>query len=90
MELFRPNKNWYKVNDSVTYSVNFRYFIEHEVEVIEVDRLTKKIVSKIDNRLLELIKVNPHEGFDLEYKLKVLHTNLLKGQVYKEKGVFVN
>lgn len=90
MQIFKTLKNWYQINDSVTYSTNYRFFKEHDIKVVDVEHNIKKVVSNIDNRELTLIKVDPNNGFDLDDKLRGLHASLLSGEIYEEKGLFVN
>lgn len=88
-------KNWYKINNDVEYSTNFRFFYENQMFTSqEPHEFIIKVISRLDGKVLGIIEANKHNGeiddFDLTQRLKDIHSNLIEGKVYKEKGAFVN
>ena len=88
-------KNWYKINDEVEYSTNYRFFLEHQIFVSHPKHSFEvKVISRLDGKVLEEFNTNKHtgeiEGFELDLKLREIHKKLLKGEIYDEKGEFVN
>lgn len=88
-------KNWYRINDEVEYSTNYRFFLEHQILVDHPINTVEYIVSsRLDGKVLEkfnsMAKDGNFEGFELDLKLKAIHRKLLNGEIYEEKGEFVN
>lgn len=88
-------KNWYKINDEIEYSTNYRFFLEHQILVSHpTNSFEVTVISRLDGKVLDKFNTNKHdgkiEGFELDLKLKEIHKRLLKGEFYKQKGEFVN